>query len=194
MQAIFTYGGNRKSAVTPRTILFGATWNSAYVFKATSTLGPLPYPPENVLALVSPWSSADVLAPRTASELQAAMQKFSAYVAANDAYLDSARKFYDAYASQSGSMGDIAARFKTRIVDMAILSQGVQDAKAILQRVNAQIGVILKSKATASLPALPSSSTLEAASVASAPSGFSSSSLLIPVGAALAALFVLKGH
>ncbi len=179
MQALFTYGGNRKSAVTPRTLLFGALPH----LDVFDDVGPYPVTPEQVASL------SDVQSLNKVSDVESRILQINIALGLLNDYGAKADPYYRTRIDRtSGGKRDRLIGERAGILglvhkDTVLLSAALSSARI---------------RATALVTATqanydPTSGMLQP-SVPAQASGSSSASLLIPVGAALAALFFLKGH
>jgi hypothetical protein len=210
MQAIFTYGGNRKSGLTPRTILFGAdpfatakniftsssasrAFSSSAQYDVYSSVGPLPYSPEAALAL------ADVQSMTNAAALADRINAINIAIAALTDYAEKVTAYYGTRVSRtSGGKRDRLRAERAAVrgqaeAEITLLKAGLASAKRIATAVvtsaqddyNPESGKLLT-------PVEKEAVAAKAAASASSSSGMNA--LIIPVGAALAALFFLKGN
>lgn len=180
MQATFTYGGNRKSALTASTILFGAYLSTKF-YDANNDVGLLPLSPSDAASMVN---GGDVTAIRAA-------------IAALTDYEAKVRKYYDTRVSRtSGGKRDRLRAERADLTGAALESLTL--LKSGLLTLERKIAAIATSKQDDYNPATGKPLTeveKEVLKVNDAQaSSFNPTSLIIPVGAALAALFFLKGH
>lgn len=182
MQALFTYGGSRKSALSPMTITLGA-FSSVNKYDADLVVGRLPLPPSDAAALVN---SGDIATVRARI---AELTKYEAEV----------RSYYDKRVSRtSGGKRDRMRNERRDLTgaaneSLAILRSGLQT----LER--AKTATVTAARpdfdpSTGKTIVTESSTFTPETSVTDSSSEFKASSLIIPVGAALAALYFLKGH
>ncbi len=203
MQTMFTYGGSRKSAVTPRTILYGnspargdrfrfGAYSTTYDYDSVGSVGGLPISPEAaaVMSDVNSLSSVAGVAERISA--------IDAAIATLTQFEKQTRAYYDRRVNQtSGGKRD---RLRSERSDLC--NQALSEI-ALLRSARASAVRRASSLATASqsdfnpdtgVALTPVEKQAVATQQAASGQGFNATSLILPVGAALAALFFLKGH
>jgi hypothetical protein len=181
MQALFTYGGNRKSGITPNTILFGAYLSTKF-YDANNDVGLLPLSPSDAARLIE---SGDVDAIRSS-------------IAALTDYEAKVRSYYDARVSRtSGGKRDRLRSERAELTSAAL--EATTLLKSGLLTLERKIAAQATAKQDDYNPATGKPLTVVEKEIireteATKQASFNPNSLIIPVGAALAALFFLKGH
>ena len=209
MQAIFTYGGNRKSALTPRTLLFGADpfatakniftsgsasrlYSSTANYDAYATLGRLPYSPEQTMLLAD---LRNVISP---TEMAGRIEAINVAIASLVDYATKLTSYYGTRVSRtSGGKRDRlraerAALRNQADAQVALLKAGLASAKTIGTAMvtatqtdyNPETGRIMT----------PVEKEVARQNQAATQGASGMSSLILPIGAGLAALYFLKGH
>ncbi len=202
MHTIFTYGGNRKSALTPHTILFGnspakgdrfrfGAYSSASSYDSVATVGPLPLSPEGAAAL------ADVQALSTVEALTGRISAIDAAIANLTLFESQTRAYYDTRVSRTS--GGKRSRLRTERADLCNQALAeialLKSARASAVRRSTAVAVSSQSdyNPNTGVALTPvEKETAIAQATANPPSSLQA--LIIPVGAAVAALFFLKGH
>lgn len=195
MQALFTYGSNRKSAMTPPTILCGRapyllgsrTYDPTASYDSVASVGPLPLSPESAASMadVQSLTSVQALADRV-SAIDTAIANLTLFEKQTRAYYDNRvdrtsggkrQRLRDERAALCDQANNEIAVLRSARASAVRLATAMASAKQ--DDFNPATGVAL-------------TPTEKAAAQAAAPSGLNS--MILPIGAALAALFVLKGH
>jgi len=180
MQALFTYGGTRKSALTASTILFGAYLSTRF-YDANNDVGLLPLAPSDAASMVSGGNISDI---KTA-------------IASLTDYEAKVRKYYDTRVSRtSGGKRDRLRAERADLTGAALESLTLLKSGLLTLERKAVAAVTAKqddfNPATGKALTEVEKEVLKETQNQS--SSFNATSLIIPVGAALAALFFLKGH
>lgn len=193
MNTLFAYGGSRKSALTPRTVLFGA-YSATDVYSSDAVVGKFPYTVEYVSMLcdVTPLKTAAALNDRIAA-MDVAMAVLAKYEVDMNAYYtprmrDTSGGKHDRLSAERGVLGIQARDERLRLVSARATASRLLSSVVVVTQddFNPKTGVVLT-------PVEKEIVVQQAAAkAASASSGMSG--LIIPIGAALAALFFLKGH
>jgi len=203
MQALFTYGGNRKSALTPRTLLYGNSpargerfrfgannYSPTYAYDAYPVVGAMPYTPAQVALM------ADVSNIMT---LDAANAQLAALASAIAQFTDYRRVVSDYYGKRIGRM-DSGGKERRLRQERADLSQTSDRSLELLKTAHATLTRAMTGMATSRQPDFDPTTGKNKVVVPgltpdpSTDSGFKASTLILPVGAALAALYFLKGN
>ncbi len=195
MQSLFTYGGSRKSGITPKTILggnrsrFGA-YSPTYAYDSAGSIGDLPLSPEAATAM------ADVQSLNSVSGITSRISEIDSAIANLTLFESQVRAYYDGRVNRtSGGKRDRLRRERSDLCNQA-------NAEIALLR-SARASAVRRATAVATSTQddynpntgktlTPTEKEAVAAGKMEPPSNMSS--LLIPVGAAVAALFFLKGN
>lgn len=177
MNTVFTYG-SRKTGVSPKTILFGA-YDMNHEYQAYAVFGRIPFMPA---------AAADLLLAKDLPSIKAALARSVKYEA-------DVRAFYDHMLSTTNSPGK-SDRIRN---DRRDVTGPTIDAIGILRSGIATIEADKASAAIASQSDFNSNTGRattpeEKASNPQSTGASPISKLILPIGAALAALFFLKGH
>lgn len=188
MQINYSLSGSRVSAVTPCTILFGA-YSNTVVYNSVASVGVLPLSPEAAAAL------ADVQSLTTSGEFKARIAAIDVAIANLTLFERQTRAYYDARVSRtSGGKRDRLRAERADLCNQAL------DELALLRSARASAVRLTTAVVTAKQDdydpntgkaLTPAEKKAIADQTALSPD---MSALIIPVGAALAALFFLKGH
>lgn len=183
MHTLFTYGGTRKSALTPRTVL--GAYAATNTYDANTAVGLLP---------ITPADAAALLETKNINAVKAKIAELTSYESA-------VRSYYDTrVARTSGGKRD---RLRAERKD---LTYAANDALSILksglltlerEKTSEAIAKQDDFNTSTGKPYTPEEIQLEIETgkrPASGKKGFDPSAMIIPIGAALAALYFLKGH
>lgn len=197
MEAIFTYGA-KKTALTPRTILYGATpvflgsrtYSPTDSYDSIAVVGSLPLSPEATAAM------ADVQSLQSVAALNARIAAIDTAIANLTLFEKDTRAYYDMRVDRTSG----GKRQRLRDERAALCDQANNEA-ATLRSARASAVRLATAMATAKQDdfnpqtGVALTETEKAAAAQSAAAGSAGmKSLILPIGAALAALFVLKGH
>lgn len=189
MNTIFTCAGNKKSAITPRTILLGA-YSASASYDSVTSVGALPLSPQEAAVL------ADVQSLNSPAALASRISTIDVAIADLTLFEKQTRAYYDSRVSRtSGGKRDRLRAERADLCNQALAEIALlRSARASAVRRATSLSTSKQSDFNPDTGAALTpveKQTMDAQAAASAPS---MSSLIIPVGAALAALFFLKGH
>ncbi len=189
MDSLFTYGGSRKSALTPRTNLFGA-YSSTANYDSVASIGPLPLSPEAATSM------ADVQSLNTVAALTSRISDIDSAIANLTLFEQQTRAYYDDRVNRTSGgkrsrlRGERADLCNQALAEIALL----RSARASAVRRATAVATAIQSDYNPNTGAALTPVEKEAIGKAAADSASGMSGLIIPAGAALAALFFLKGH
>jgi hypothetical protein len=191
MHAVFTYGGSRKSSLTPTTIVFGA-YAPTSAYDSIASVGPLPLSPEAAAAM------ADVQTLASVAAVNGRISQINVAIANLTAFEKQTRAYYDARVSRtSGGKRDRLRRERADLCNQALAEIALlKSAHASATRLATTLATVAQDdyNPATGVAMTPAERAIAVQQKAAAPATFNMNSLIIPAGAALAAIYFLKGN